>query len=119
MGGIMNSKQKGKRGERQWRDQLREAGFSSARRGQQFQGTPESPDVECSELPKLHFEVKLVERLNVWDAMNQAIDDAGVELTPILAHKRNRSDWLVTMRAEDWFELIRESKYVSRAEGVE
>jgi hypothetical protein len=42
----MNSSQKGKRGERAWRDELIAHGYS-ARRGQQFSGTPDSPDVVC------------------------------------------------------------------------
>jgi hypothetical protein len=51
----MNSREKGKRGERQWRDELREQGFA-ARRGQQFSGGAESPDVVCDSLPWMHFE---------------------------------------------------------------
>lgn len=46
---MINSRQKGKRGERLWRDQLREQGFT-ARRGQQYAGGIESPDVICEEL---------------------------------------------------------------------
>ena len=72
----MNSREKGKRGERQWRDELRAHGYT-ARRGQQFSGSPESPDVICDELDWLHFEVKAVERLNIEDAMEQARRDAG------------------------------------------
>jgi hypothetical protein len=37
----MNSREKGKRGERAWRDELRAAGYD-ARRGQQFSGSPDS-----------------------------------------------------------------------------
>ena len=67
----MNSREKGKRGERQWRDELRAEGFH-ARRGQQFAGGADSPDVVCEELRGFHFEVKAVERLNIEDAMEQA-----------------------------------------------
>lgn len=100
----MNSCQKGKRGERAWRDELLAHGYN-ARRGQQFAGTPDSPDVICPDLPGFHFEVKCVERLNLGEAMAQAMDDAG-EKTPIVAHKRNRGEWMVTMRASDWFEML-------------
>jgi Holliday junction resolvase len=100
----MNSCAKGKRGEREWRDELRARGYD-ARRGQQFSGTPDSPDVVCPDLPGFHFEVKTVERLNVNEAMDQAVNDAGQNI-PVVAHKRNRGDWLVTMRASDWFELL-------------
>ena len=64
----MNSRDKGKRGERQWRDELRKNGYH-ARRGQQFSGSPDSPDVICDGLPWAHFEVKFVEHLNFSAAM--------------------------------------------------
>ena len=101
----MNSRQKGKRGERQWRDELRANGYA-ARRGQQFSGSPDSPDVVCEELAWLHFEVKAVERLNIEDAMDQARRDAGAK-TPVVAHRRSFRRWLVTMEAETFFEFLR------------
>ncbi len=104
----MNSCQKGKRGERDWRDELRAHGYE-ARRGQQFSGSPDSPDVVCPALPGFHFEVKHTERLNVHEAVAQAVNDAGDQV-PVVAHKRNRGGWLVTMRADDWFELLRRAR---------
>ncbi len=101
----MNSREKGKRGERQWRDELRANGYH-ARRGQQFSGSPDSPDVVCDELDWLHFEVKAVERLNIEDAMEQARRD-GTTKTPVVAHKRNFRPWLVTMTAEVFFRFLR------------
>jgi hypothetical protein len=77
----------------------------SARRGQQFSGSSDSPDVVCADLPSLHFEVKTVERLNLHDAMAQAVEDADGKI-PVVAHTRNRGDWMVTMRAADWFKLL-------------
>ena len=74
--GKINSRQKGARGERQWRDELRANGFQ-ARRGQQFSGSPDSPDVISDDLPWLHFEVKAVEHLNIYDAIEQAQRDCG------------------------------------------
>jgi Holliday junction resolvase len=101
----INSRQKGARGERQWRDELRANGYQ-ARRGQQFSGSPDSPDVVCPALDWLHFEVKAVERLNIEDAMEQARRDAGRK-TPIVAHRRNFRPWLVTMDAETFFRFLR------------
>ena len=101
----MNSREKGKRGERQWRDELRAQGFE-ARRGQQFSGSPDSPDVVCDQLRWIHFEVKAVERLNVEEAMGQARRDAGGK-TPVVVHKRNFGKWLVTMEADGWFRFLR------------
>lgn len=109
----MNSREKGKRGERRWRDVLRDAGYLKAHRGVQYSGGADSPDVQCPELPGLHFEVKAVEKLNVWAAMAQAEHDAGPSKTPVVAHSRNRSGWLVTMRAADWLALVHESKHVA------
>lgn len=101
----MNSCAKGKRGERAWRDQLRENGYD-ARRGQQFSGSPDSPDVICESLPWLHNEVKCVEKLNLQAALEQAVQDAG-EKVPIVASKRNGKDWIVSMRSSDFFRLLR------------
>jgi hypothetical protein len=101
----VNSREKGKRGERQWRDELRANGYV-ARRGQQFAGSPDSPDVVCDDLPWIHFEVKAVERLNVQDAIDQAIRDSGGKVA-IVAHKRGFRGWLVTMEAESFFQFLR------------
>lgn len=51
--------------------------------------------------------VKFVERLNVRQAMEQSERDAVGDELPILAHKTSRKEWLVTMRADDWFLLYR------------
>lgn len=102
----MNSREKGKRGERAWRDELRAQGYE-ATRGAQHSGSPDSPDVRCDALP-FHFEVKCVERLNIQDAIDQAVRDCGSSKVPVVAHKRNHCDWLVTMRSADWFALVRE-----------
>ena len=107
----MNSRQKGKRVERLWRDQLREAGFLKAFRGQQYCGAAGNADVVCPELPTIHFEVKGVQNLNVLNAMKQAITDSGTK-TPVVAHKKNGEPWLVTMLAADWLELVKESDRV-------
>ena len=112
----INSRQKGARAERAWRDELRAQGYLKARRGQQFSGSPDSPDVVCEELKQFHFEVKHVEKLNVYDAYAQAVRDSdgirnngcGIKL-PIVAHKRNNHPWLVTMSSETFFKLLREA----------
>ena len=64
-----------------------------------------TPDVVG--VPGIHPEVKRVERLNVPEAMAQAVRDASRfgDGVPCLFHRRNRSPWLVTMQLEDWLEL--------------
>ena len=100
----MNANQKGKRGERELAAWLTERGHP-ARRGQQYSGSPDSPDVVCPSLP-IHFEAKRTERLRLHEAMQQAVDDAGKGMVPIVAHKANRKPWLAVMRLSDLMALI-------------
>lgn len=67
----------------------------------------EVPDI--TGLPGVHIEVKRVERLNVPEAMAQAIRDSErmQDGVPALFHRRNRQSWLVTMRLSDWIELYK------------
>ena len=98
------SREKGKRGERQVAALFREYGFD-AKRGQQYHGGPDSPDVVG--VPGLHIEVKRTERLNLYDALAQAKRDAGEEL-PVVIHRKNDSPWVVIMDFEDWMQIFRE-----------
>lgn len=102
----MNSRNKGKVGEREFAALLREHGFD-ARRGQQFSGGAESPDVVSELLNWLHFEIKRVEKLNLIDACAQAEGDSQGK-SWVVAHRRNHAPWLVTLRAEFFFALLRE-----------
>lgn len=99
----INSKKKGSRGEREWAKLCREYGFNCRRTAQYCGNTGEAADVVG--IPGIHQEVKWVERLNLRDAMEQAKKDCGNNI-PIVAHKKNNKEWLVTMRAEDWLKLI-------------
>jgi Holliday junction resolvase len=103
----INSRAKGARGERQWRDQIREAGWQ-AERGQQFAGGSWSPDVRTN-MP-FHFEVKCVEKLNMDSAINQATRDSAQGHKPwAVAHKRNHGEWRVTISAKTFFDLCRKA----------
>jgi hypothetical protein len=112
-----NSKQKGKVGEREWRDQLRNAGFLKSYRGQQYEGSSDSPDVVCPELPTLHFEVKRIEQGNLYKWLNQAIGDAK-DKTPVVAHRRNNHEWVCILRADDFLDLVRKSDLVQTVEHI-
>lgn len=102
---AINSRAKGAAGEREFAKYLTESGFS-ARRGCQFSGSPDSPDVVCPALTNIHWEIKRVERLNVDAAMAQAIRDSKGQRTPVVAHRKNNADWLITLRADDFFSFI-------------
>jgi Holliday junction resolvase len=103
---VINSRQKGKRGERMWRDELRAQGFT-ARRGQQYAGGIESPDVVCEELKNLHMECKFVQNLNLDKACEQAEKDSRGKRY-IVAHKKNNKPWRVTMSSDTFFALLRD-----------
>lgn len=105
-----NSKAKGARGERDFRNKCREHGYEDAHRTAQYCGnTGDASDV--TGLPGIHIEVKVGGSIRLYEARDQAVHDAtaaGKGDLPIVAHKRDRDEWLITMRADDWFELYRE-----------
>jgi Holliday junction resolvase len=112
---MTNSREKGKRGERMLRDVLREHGFLKSRRGQQFCGTPDSPDVICDELPSIHWEIKNCQRGNLCDWMDQAVHDCRSNVSskmPVVAHKRNHRPWLAVLLMDDLLQLLKETDRV-------
>ena len=105
--GRINSRQKGKRGELAACSAWREEGWA-ARRSQQFCGKGGDSDIIVDDLPaNLHVEVKCVERLQLDDALAQAQRDATPGSTPIVMHKKNFTDWKVTLLFEDFCSLLR------------
>lgn len=102
---AINSNRKGKVGENELARILTGHGYAS-RRGQQYAGANGDPDVVG--LPYVHIECKRVERLNIEDAMAQAKHDKRDGELPAVFHRKNRCEWLVTMRLEDWIEIYRE-----------
>lgn len=101
----MNSKQKGKRGELEAARLLREYGYD-ARRGVQYKGGEDSPDVVG--LPYCHLEIKRVEKLNIHEAIEQAKRDKGPDELSVVMHRKNNCEWLVTMPFTDWIRIFRE-----------
>jgi Holliday junction resolvase len=99
----LNSRSKGKRGELQLSAVFREHGYE-CRRGQQFRGGGDSPDVTGHGLP-IHVECKFTERLSIYDAIAQATRDAG-ELMPVVFHRKKHAGWLVTVTASDFFRML-------------
>lgn len=102
---VTNSRAKGCRGELEAAALLRQYGFE-ARRGQQFSGSPDSPDIKHS-IPGVHIEVKRVEHLSLYKAMEQAEGDAPEGSMPVVMHRRNRKPWVVVLKAEDFLRLVR------------
>lgn len=95
------SRNKGKAGERELARILREHGYD-ARRGVQYHGGADSPDVVG--LAGVHIEVKRVEALRLWDALEQSRADAGGDM-PVVMHRKNGQPWVVIQPLEDWLKL--------------
>ena len=99
----MNSNRKGKEGERELATLLRDRYGYKCRRGQQFCGS--NGDADVVGLPGIHIECKRVEKLNIYEAVEQSINDAREGEMPTVMHRKNHKDWLVTMTMEDWMKL--------------
>ena len=107
--GKINSKKKGSAGELELAHFLTDHGHP-ARRGQQFCGTPDSPDVICESLSDLHIECKRTEKITPYKALDQASNDAGKYQTPIVFHRQNRREWIVILKAEDFMDIMNTPK---------
>lgn len=100
----INSRAKGAVGEREFAALLNERGLC-ARRGQQFSGGSESPDVICHGLTDVHFEVKRVQAGNVYKWLEQACRDGGKKL-PVVAHRKNNKPWVAIVPMELLLDLL-------------
>lgn len=93
------SNRKGKRGELEAAAEIRRLFGTEARRGRQFQGSDDSPDV-LTAIPDVHVEVKRTEVLRLHEALAQAIEDAGTKV-PLVLHRANRHPWIAVVRLDD------------------
>ena len=98
------SKQKGKRGEREAAAELGQIFGCDARRGVQYQGGPDSPDVVLDGV-NVHVEAKRVERLDLYGALEQATADAG-DAVPIVWHRRNGKPSVVIVQTARLADLV-------------
>jgi hypothetical protein len=95
----MNSRQKGKRGELDAAKAWVQNVGGEARRGQQFAGGNDSPDVVTS-FADIHLEVKRTERGNPYGWVDQAVADCQGKC-PVVLHRRNNREWLAIVRLSD------------------
>lgn len=104
MGGR-SSQRKGAEGEQELKNILKQAGYDVQRGGSLSFGSV--PDLIG--LPGIHIEVKRVERLNLSEALRQAVRDSQYfqDGFPAVFHRRNREHWQVTMFLDGWLELYK------------
>jgi len=100
----MKSRRKGKRGELEAAAELRRLFGVEARRGRQYCGCDGAPDVQAA-IPGVHVEVKRVEALRLYAAMEQAAADAGRNV-PLVLHRANGKPWVAIVRLDDLPQLV-------------
>lgn len=105
---AVNSKRKGKNGELELARKLKEYGYD-VRRSVQYNGKAEEGQADVVGLPYIHAECKRTEKLNLYDAVDQAKrDSAGTEELPVVFHRRNHCEWLAIMLLDEFMKLYRE-----------
>lgn len=104
------SRDKGARYEREIAHRYRDAGFTDAYRTAQFCGnTGHAADVEG--VPGVHIEGKHREQLRLYEWIEQAERDAaGSGKIPAVHRRKNRRESLVTLRLNDFIELIKKAQ---------
>lgn len=107
----VNGCQKGKAGERELAELFRGCGVG-ARRGRQFSGSPDSPDV-VTDLSWLHIESKRTENLQLYAALDQAAQDAGPDQLPAVFHRRNGRQWVAIVDARAFILMARRGQPVA------
>jgi hypothetical protein len=112
----MNSRQKGARGEREAAKKWEEVMGGKARRGQQFAGGTDSPDIVISNRA-IHVEVKRTERGNPYEWLDQAKRDAKGKV-PVVLHRRSNRPWVLLMEFADAPKFLMAAQDVGQAEAV-
>lgn len=112
------SRQKGARGEREAAGELGAVLGIEGRRGCQFAGGPDSPDVA---LPgsAIHVEAKRVEALQLYAALEQATADAPAHAVPIVWHRRNNKPSVVIVQTDRLADLAAEVVRCRAAAGMD
>jgi len=98
------SRTKGKVGERELAAFLRDYGYTAARRGQQYAGGNQSPDVVG--IPGVHIECKRCESGSLYSWLDQAIIEAGIGEIPVVMHRKSKRGWVGILKLEDLMTLI-------------
>ena len=110
----MNPRNKGNKGERDWRDVL------NHKFGVNYARTPLSGGLDIrgdirrkygspkSIADEFHWEVKRVEKLNIHRALQQSIRDSRPPLIPCVVFRRNNEDWRITLQAKDFLNILLE-----------
>lgn len=92
-----SQREKGKRAEREAAELIRSWGIA-ARRGQQYAGDPDAPDVVAA-TPGLAWEVKARKQGHPGKWLEELLKNCHDGDIPVVLHKRDRQPWLLTIFA--------------------
>jgi tRNA threonylcarbamoyladenosine modification (KEOPS) complex Pcc1 subunit len=98
------SRNKGKVGEREAAKFLNKIFGNIYRRGVQYSGGADSPDIKSNTDTKIHFEIKRDETTagkKLYSAICQAKNDSGEDEIPVVMTRRNHENWLIVIEAKD------------------
>jgi hypothetical protein len=101
-----SQREKGKAGEREAAGEWSRLFCVPARRGVQYHGGPEAPDIVTGH-ENIHVEVKRTESGNPYLFMAQAKAECG-EKIPVVLYRRNKKKWLLVVELDDAPAFVRE-----------
>lgn len=102
---TVNSRNKGKNGELELAQFLRDRGYPEAKRGVQYHGGPDSPDITGGP-DGFHLECKRTEAGNLYKWLEQAKRDAAAGKIPLVVHRKNGKEWVAILPFEDFLNLL-------------
>jgi hypothetical protein len=101
-----SSRDKGKRGEREFAKLCQEFGIKSKRNIQSREGGADNMDVEMLDLPVYHNEVKFTESKSMYAFHKQASDDANEDQVPVVWHRCINGEWMAFLPARHLLTVI-------------
>lgn len=105
---AVNSKRKGKNGELELARKLKEYGYD-VRRSVQYNGKADDGEADLVGLPGVHVECKRTERLNLYEALDQAKRDSKeTGRIPAVFHRKNNCEWVAILSLDDFMRIFAE-----------
>lgn len=111
-GRRVNSRDKGKRAERAMVKEYQKLGFKATRTAPLQAGGGHEGAADVGGVPGIHIEVKHVEALNIWKALEQSERDCAEGSIATVHFKRNRTGWYVALSFSDFAGLLEEAGWI-------
>lgn len=102
---MVNSRDKGKRGELEVVRILKEHGHNARRSAQYCGNTGDAADITTD--IGFHLEVKFRETTAIWDWIHQAQNDHKAGTIPAVVFRKSRERWQIALDFETFLDLIK------------